>query len=150
MELLDFHRLRKRKYDALVESLGGRFSWWDRIKMGGTGVGGLTLVREANPNILLRFPDTTEPIKFSIEILQSGLLLGFNNTKEVKLFPAPSPSVSFQVISESISVKGLRKIEEIELHLDNDILIFQTNGWNYKEVHQYLEKISTFFSAKEK
>ena len=118
--------------------------------MGGTGVGGLVLLRKANPEIRLSFPNTTEPIKFSIEILQSGLLLGFNNTKEVKLFPAPSPTVSFQVIRETISVKGLRKIEEIELHLNNDVLVFQTNGWNQKEVHNYLEKISSFFSTHEK
>lgn len=146
MELIDYHQLRKRKYKELVESLGGRFSWLNRIKMGGTGVGGLTLPKNENPKVLLRFPDTTEPVKFSIEMLQQGILLGFNNTKEVKILPFLKPKVRYTVQKEIVSLKGLKKVEIVELILDDLPFTFQTDGWNSKDVHAFLSKLDTYYS----
>lgn len=143
MKLIDYHQLRKRKYDELISSLGGRFSWIDRIRMGGTGVGGLSLIRDRNPEILLRFPDTTEPIKFSVEILKNGLLFGFNNTKEVKILPFINPQVSYDLLDQTTSLKGLRNEEIYRLLIDNEEIIFKTDGWNANDVRSYLKKLKS-------
>ncbi len=146
MELIDYHQLRKRKYKELIESLGGRFSWFNRIKMGGTGVGGLTLLKDVNPKVLLRFPDTTEPVKFSIEMLQQGIMLGFNNTKEVKILPFMKPRVAYSIQKEMVSLKGLKKVEIIELILDQAIFTIQTDGWNSKDVNAFLSKLESYYN----
>lgn len=143
MHLIDYHQLRKRKYDELVSSLGGRFSWIDRIRMGGTGVGGLTLIPDRNPEILLRFPDTSEPIKFSVEILKKGLLFGFNNTKEVKILPFINPKVSYDLLDNTTSLKGLRNEEIYRLQIDSEEIIFKTDGWNARDVRSYLNKLKS-------
>ncbi len=145
MDLIDYHQLRKRKYDELISSLGGRFRWIDRVRMGGTGVGGLTLVRKENPEILLRFPDTTEPIKFSVEILKNGLLFGFNNTKEVKLLPFINPKLSYTLLDQTTSLKGLRNEEIYRLQIENEAITFKTDGWNAKDVRSYLKKLESRF-----
>ncbi|HKK62485.1 MAG TPA: hypothetical protein VJ951_07990 [Bacteroidales bacterium] len=149
MKLIDYHKLKKRKYAELVESLGGRFSWLKRLKMGGTGVGGLTLPKQQNPDVMLRFPDTTEPVKFSIEILQKGILLGFNNTKEVKILPFIQPRVSFDIVQEDVSLKGLRKVQIVELLIDDSLFVVQTDGWNAKEVFTYFSKLNSYFNQSE-
>ena len=146
MELIDYHQLSKRKYKELIASLGGRFSWLHRIKMNGTGVGGMTLKKDQNPDLLFRFPDTTEPIKFSIEMLQMGIMLGFNNTKEVKLLPFHKPRLSYRILDATSSLKGLKKVETVELLLDDLPFIFQTDGWNSKDIHNFMQKLSSFYN----
>ena len=147
MDLIDYHRLKKRKYQKLIESLGGRFSWIKRLQMGGTGVGGLTLLKDHNPEVLLRFPDTTEPVKFTIEMLRNGILLGFNNTKEVKLLPFIKPCVSHDITLETVSLKGLRKVQRVELSLNQSTFIIQTDGWNAKDIHAFFIKLNRYYNS---
>lgn len=146
MKLIDANRLSKRQYKDLINSLGGKFSFLERIKMGGTGVGGLYMIAREHPHIELRYTKATESVRVSIELLKNGLLIGLNNTKEIKLIPFHKPNVDWELI-EKIHTSGSRR-EKARMHLsiDGNDLFLYTSGWNNRQVFRYFEKIEKTFA----
>jgi hypothetical protein len=145
MKLINANRLSRKQYKELIQSLGGKFSFFQRIKMGGTGIGGLILKPNENPDLPLKYGKATETVKVSIEWLKKGLLIGLNNTKEVKLIAFPTPTVDWEPLESIQTEGGLKKESRIKLRIDSKELFIYTSGWNNKDVYNYMNKLSGAF-----
>lgn len=143
MELLNPQLLSKRKLNELIQSLGGKYTFWERLKLRGIGIGGLELKVEENPNIPLKYKEATESVKVSIEPLRKGVILSFNNTKELKWYIAHNPTIRVQLLERPLSNE--RRVTspplEIQLTVQEDLFILHTSGWNNKSVMQYFQKL---------
>lgn len=141
MELLDANQLSKKQYRELIQSLGGKYSFLERIRMGGTGIGGLFLMMEDQPELDLRHKQATETVRVSIELLKEGILIGLNNTKEVKLIPFRQPELNWEIIELPKKKRNMKQTARISLIIDNNQFILYTSGWNNEEVFRYLNRL---------
>ena len=150
MELIDANRISKKKYKELIDSLGGKYSFFQRIKMGGTGVGGLTLKTEEQDDLPLRYLKASETVRLSIEQLKEGLILGLNNTKEIKLVAFSKPVVNWKLLELTKSKRSNKEVAHLQLLIDHDRINFYTSGWNNEEVFAYLERLKNAFPESSK
>ena len=143
MELIEPSKLSKRKLNELIDSLGGKFSIWERIKLGGIGVGGLVLIPAENPKLPLRFKDATESIKVSVEPLKKGLIVSVNNTKEHKWFVAHQPTLDVSIQEKPLTQINRKKTPPlmIGLKIDQEEFILHSSGWNNKAVYKFFKKL---------
>jgi hypothetical protein len=143
MELINPQLLSKRKLNELIQSLGGKYTFWERLKLRGIGIGGLELKIEENPDIPLKYKEATESVKVSIEPLKKGLILSFNNTKELKWYVAHNPKMNIQLEKRPLSHQSRATSPplEIRLMIQEDLFILHTSGWNNKSVVQYFQKL---------
>lgn len=109
--------------------------------MGGTGIGGLFLRMEDQPELDLRHKQATETVRVSIELLKGGILIGLNNTKEVKLIPFRQPELNWEIIELSKKRGNMKQTARISLIINNSKFILHTSGWNNEEVFRYLNRL---------
>ena len=147
MKLINPQHLSKKQYRELIESLGGKYGWIERLKMGGTGVGGLQIIPADQADLQLTYKNASESVRLSIEQLKRGILIGFNNTKEIKLLAFRDPKVEWKILGKKVIKGSNRVVTKIQLRIDEQSLILYTSGWNNEEVFRYLDRLEKAFPS---
>ena len=131
LELKDLDRLRTQEYNKMLDKLGGKFSWWERWLMGGTGLGGLRLYHSED----LLLPDLhNESWICSFERLRKGLIFRCTNSKKWYISTFPFPSIRQINIPDS---------NRLLLHLTkpNTTLTFSFNEWSFDQVVDFFKSL---------
>jgi hypothetical protein len=144
--LYEIDRMTRRERRNFILSVGGRLGFWEGIKRGGTGLGGLYLPPGKNP--WWTHPEFAQ-VAANPELMKKVLMLRFNNTKRNLAMPVPLTEIEEIRATETVNPESQNKELHIvirweggpDVHLEN-------RGWNNKAILDYFAKppLSKFLS----
>lgn len=126
--LYEIDRMTRREYRNFILSLGGQISFFKSLARGGTGFGGLFLIRDEND--WWTFPEEV-PAAVAFEKMNKVLMLRINNTKRNIACPIPYS----QIKSVLISARKNKETERMELVVrvsseNGPVVNLENRGWN--------------------
>lgn len=136
--LYEIDRMNRRERRNFMISVGGPLGFWEGIKRGGTGLGGLYLPPEKNS--WWTYPEFAQ-VAANPELMKKVLMWRFNNTKRKLALPVPLDQITGISLREVPNPEsGRAELQVVVKWKDGPDIVTINKGWNNKQVRHFFTK----------
>lgn len=133
--LYEIDRMTRREYRNFILSLGGQISFFKSLARGGTGLGGLYLIKDEND--WWTYPEDV-PTAVAFEKMNKVLMLRMNNTKRNIAYPVPYSEIKRVHLKSRKNISSDRTELLIHFSCENGPdVVLENRGWNNNTVIKF-------------